>query len=83
MSILGNSTQGVTFNDFRNDSHIEQVESLSIGPEVYEKLFLNPKTPSHHSLRQTFAIPTPMCIFVIEYREAGNRRLLAHSSFLE
>jgi len=43
-----------------NADHLQPVESLSMDPAVYEKLFLNPQTDVKHDLRRTFAIPTPL-----------------------
>lgn len=63
MSARTNSVQNGVFQDIERDgngAHLQSVESLSIDPAVYEKLFLNPQTPVKHDLRKTFAIPTPV-----------------------
>lgn len=39
---------------------LERVESLSIDPELFEKLFLTPQTKVSGDLRQMFGVPTPL-----------------------
>ncbi|KAE9378601.1 hypothetical protein N431DRAFT_450550 [Stipitochalara longipes BDJ] len=45
-----------------NGDHLQPVDSLSMDPAVYERLFLNPQTAVKHDLRRTFAIPTPLAL---------------------
>lgn len=50
-------------NEAINDSALERVRSaglLTISPEMFEKLYLNPKTNVKGDLRNTFANPTPL-----------------------
>ena len=35
---------------------------LSITPEMFEELYLSPKTPNRGELRQTFGNPTPVAV---------------------
>jgi uncharacterized protein len=39
---------------------IRTAGSLSISPELFEKIYLSPKNRVHRDLRQTFGNPTPM-----------------------
>lgn len=39
---------------------IRTAGSISISPELFEKIYLSPKTPVKGDLRQTFGNPTPM-----------------------
>lgn len=43
-----------------NGAELQRVDTLTIDPALYEKLFLNPQTPVKGPLRQMFAVPTPM-----------------------
>jgi uncharacterized protein len=41
--------------------HVNTTGGLSIAPELFEKLYLSPKTQvANKELRQTFANPTPL-----------------------
>jgi uncharacterized protein len=39
---------------------IRTAGSLSISPELFEKIYLSPKNRVHRDLRQTFGNPTPL-----------------------
>jgi len=39
---------------------LHQVDSLSISPELFEKLYLSPKNQVKGDLRSTFGNPTPL-----------------------
>ena len=41
---------------------IRTAGSISISPELFEKLYLGPETRTHGDLRKTFANPTPMYV---------------------
>lgn len=41
---------------------LRSATSISMSPELFEKLYLTPHTPVKGDLRQTFANPTPMCV---------------------
>lgn len=43
-----------------NGNDFSRVDTLSMDPAVFEKLFLNPQTAVKHDLANTFAIPTPL-----------------------
>ncbi len=43
-----------------NGNDFSRVDTLSMDPAVFEKLFLNPQTAVKHDLAKTFAIPTPL-----------------------
>lgn len=43
-----------------NGAALQRVETLSIDPALYEKLFLTPKTQVHGHLREMFGVPTPL-----------------------
>lgn len=50
-------------NEAIDESVLERVRSaglLTISPEMFEKLYLNPKTSVKGDLRNTFANPTPL-----------------------
>jgi hypothetical protein len=40
--------------------HIRTAGSISISPELFEKLYLSPKNEVKGDLRKTFANPTPL-----------------------
>jgi hypothetical protein len=40
--------------------HIRTAGSISISPELFEKLYLSPKNEVKGELRKTFANPTPL-----------------------
>lgn len=61
----GNEAEGGNdyHNEAINDSVLERVRSsglLTISPEMFEKLYLNPKTNVKGDLRNTFGNPTPL-----------------------
>lgn len=39
---------------------IRTAGSISISPELFEKIYLSPKTDVHGDIRRTFGNPTPM-----------------------
>ena len=39
---------------------IRTAGSISISPELFEKLYLSPQAPVHGDLRKTFGNPTPL-----------------------
>jgi uncharacterized protein len=43
-----------------NGNDLSQVDTLSLDPAVFEKLYLNPQTEVKHDLAKTFAVPTPL-----------------------
>jgi len=45
-----------------NGQGLDRVDSLSLDPAVFEKLFLTPQTPVKHDLRKMFAVPTPLYV---------------------
>jgi len=45
-----------------NGQGLDRVDSLSLDPAVFEKLFLTPQTLVKHDLRKMFAVPTPLCV---------------------
>jgi len=45
-----------------SQAHFRPTESLSISPEVFEKLYLSPETAVKGDLRTTFGNPTPVFV---------------------
>ncbi|KAG4429472.1 hypothetical protein IFR05_015048 [Cadophora sp. M221] len=45
-----------------NGADLKPVESLSISPELFEKLYLSPENKVYGDLRKTFGNPTPLAI---------------------
>ena len=45
---------------------LRRMESLSISPEVFEKLYLSPENAVKGDLRKTFGNPTPVFVFTID-----------------
>jgi hypothetical protein len=45
-----------------SQERLERTESLSISPEVFEKLYLSPKNAVAGDLRKTFGNPTPVFV---------------------
>jgi hypothetical protein len=45
---------------YGNGAPLQQVESLSMDPALFEKLFLTPQTSVRGDLRNMFAVPTPL-----------------------
>ena len=43
--------------------HTRTAQSVNIPAEVFEKLYLSPKTHVKGQLRKTFGNPTPVCVF--------------------
>lgn len=64
MAYNQDSAQGMNPNDPElgrsNGGQLERIDSMTIDPEIFEKLFLNPQTPAKHGLRKTFGVPTPL-----------------------
>jgi hypothetical protein len=52
----------LTANDDRNDAleKIRKTGSLSISPELFEKIYLSPKNPVKGDLRAILGNPTPL-----------------------
>jgi hypothetical protein len=46
--------------DHINGADLKRSQSLSISPEVFEKLYLSPENAVKGDLRQTFGNPTPL-----------------------
>jgi hypothetical protein len=44
------------------NERLTQMESLSISPEVFEKLYLSPQNAVKGDLRKTFGNPTPVFV---------------------
>ncbi|KAL8780498.1 MAG: hypothetical protein Q9194_000856 [Teloschistes cf. exilis] len=42
--------------------HIRTANTISISPELFEKLYLSPQTPVKGNLRNTFGNPTPVAL---------------------
>jgi hypothetical protein len=57
-------------NEYLDHSHdsdtalrkIRTAGSISISPELFEKLYLTPQTKVHGDLRKTFGNPTPLYV---------------------
>lgn len=66
MSYTEGSGQGLNPNDPElggsNGAHLERIDTLSMDPAVFEKLFLNPPTEAKHGLRKMFGVPTPLAL---------------------
>jgi hypothetical protein len=45
-----------------SSNDLKKLESLSIFPEVFEKLYLSPKNSVKGDLRKTFGNPTPVFV---------------------
>ncbi|KAE9365988.1 hypothetical protein N431DRAFT_495780 [Stipitochalara longipes BDJ] len=45
-----------------SQEHLKRMESLSISPEVFEKLYLSPENAVKGDLRKTFGNPTPVAL---------------------
>ncbi|PVH80250.1 GPR1/FUN34/YaaH-class plasma membrane protein [Cadophora sp. DSE1049] len=56
-----------------NGADLKRVETLSISPELFEKLYLSPQNNVHGDLRKTFGSPTPLAIigFVVALSPAS------------
>jgi hypothetical protein len=48
--------------DYINGADLKRSQSLSISPEVFEKLYLSPENAVKGDLRQTFGNPTPLFV---------------------
>jgi hypothetical protein len=48
--------------DHINRADLKRTQSLSISPEVFEKLYLSPENAVKGDLRQTFGNPTPLFV---------------------
>ncbi|KAK5173864.1 uncharacterized protein LTR77_002545 [Saxophila tyrrhenica] len=55
---------GVKLQHIESEEQLQNAlsKSMTLSPEPYEKIYLNPKRPVSGDLRQTFAIPTPLGI---------------------
>ncbi|XMA16881.1 hypothetical protein WAI453_009672 [Rhynchosporium graminicola] len=56
------SSSSFNGNVHHNEADLKRTESLSISPELFEKLFLSPQTSVAGDLRSTFGNPTPLAI---------------------
>jgi uncharacterized protein len=64
----GDSINGNTKYDLHHDHHDEEhalrrlrtAGSLSISPELFEKIYLSPKNRVSNNIRSTFGNPTPL-----------------------
>jgi len=54
-------------------SRIRTAGSISISPELFEKLYLSPQNKVAGQLRKTFGNPTPMYVMLGATRESGSR----------
>jgi hypothetical protein len=54
----------ISGNNYANGhgAPLDRVRSLSISPEVFEKLYLSPQNAVKGDLRKTFGNPTPLCV---------------------
>ena len=69
--------QGLNPYDLNANDHpetalrrIKTAGSISISPELFEKLYLSPENRVKGELRKTFANPTPLCVnafYVVKY----------------
>lgn len=62
MSNFANDVQHAECGDITSPSAFERIRSgsIMISPELFEKLYLNPKTPVSGNLRSIIGNPTPM-----------------------
>lgn len=52
-----------TMNKSAREVELERIRSagtVSMSPELFERLYLQPQTPVHGDLRRTFGNPTPL-----------------------
>jgi hypothetical protein len=68
----GDSINGTTGYDLHHDTHdpdtalrrLRTAGSLSISPELFEKIYLSPKNRVSGDIRSTFGNPTPLCDYL-------------------
>jgi hypothetical protein len=48
-----------------NGTPLDRMQSLSISPELFEKLYLSPQNAVKGDLRKTFGNPTPLYVFTL------------------
>ena len=64
----GNSTTYHMGNDVSSDTALRRIKtagSISISPELFEKIYLSPQNAVKGDLRKTFGNPTPLCVVQI------------------
>lgn len=79
MSNFANDVQHAECGDVTSPSAFERTRStgsIMISPELFEKLYLNPKTPVAGNLRSIIGNPTPMYGSRVWIASAGNRLTL-------
>lgn len=57
--------EDANFQDTTRDEDLERVRTagtISISPELFEKLYLSPQNNAHGDLRKTIGNPTPLCV---------------------
>ncbi|KAH7346730.1 hypothetical protein BKA65DRAFT_551627 [Rhexocercosporidium sp. MPI-PUGE-AT-0058] len=54
--------QNSSSSGYPNGADLNRMESLSISPELFEKLYLSPENNVHGDLRNTFGNPTPLAV---------------------
>lgn len=81
------SREGSTINnpndsaDYHNESRkgalnqLRKADTVTMSPELFEKLYLTPQTPVSGGLRQMFGNPTPM--YVTYHTRLGSKSLRA------
>jgi hypothetical protein len=47
------------------ENELRKLESISISPELFEKLYLSPENAVKGDLRKTFGNPTPVYVILI------------------
>jgi len=65
MAMNGNANHAHLHPEMDNDTALRQIRtagSISISPELFEKIYLNPQNTVKGDLRKTFANPTPICL---------------------
>jgi len=60
--ISGNNYANRNGNGNGNGAPLNRTESLSISPELFEKLYLSPQNAVKGDLRKTFGNPTPLYV---------------------
>ena len=63
---LNNNNLTMGANDAQGDTleRVRTAGSISIPPELFEKLYLSPENRVKGDLRKTFGNPTPLCVSV-------------------
>lgn len=59
-------------------AELKRVESLSISPEMFEKLYLSPENNIHGDLRKTFGNPTPLSVYLPYFSQETNPHKIGH-----